>query len=370
MATLHPVILSGGFGTRLWPASRESKPKQLLTIIGERSSFQETLLRAHSFCDASPPLVIANESHRFLLAQQAIEVGVPLLALITEPMARDTAAAVAAAAVWFEKRDPDALLLVMPADHYIAPADRFVAEVSLAAVAAASGRIVIFGVTPRWASPAFGYIRRASGEGGDVTCPIHAFVEKPSVDEAARLIETGEYVWNCGLVLSRASILISEFQTYRPDILAKAREAVAHASVDQDFVRLAREPFESCPATSLDYAVLEKSDLISVRELEGVTWSDIGTWAEIHALSPHDENANALCDGALFVDAKNCFARVEDGRVATLFGVSDLVVISTPDVVFVGQLDDASGLKTLVQKLRAIRPELVAGLAAERKPQV
>jgi mannose-1-phosphate guanylyltransferase/mannose-6-phosphate isomerase len=168
-------------------------------------------------------------------------------------------------------------------------------------------------------------------------------------------------------VLSLASTIVSEFRRYRPDILEKAQQAVAQAIIDQDFVRLARPPLEACPAISLDYAILEKTDLVAVRELEGVTWSDIGTWAEIHALSPRDEHANSLRDNAVFVDSTNCFAHVEDDRIAALVGVSNLVVVSTPDVVFVGPLDGANALKTVVQKLRATRPELVNGLASERK---
>jgi mannose-1-phosphate guanylyltransferase/mannose-6-phosphate isomerase len=342
-------------------------PKQLLKILGEYSPFQETLLRVQGFQGVASPLVITNESHRFLLAQQALEAGTALGGIITEPVARDTAAAVAAAAVWLSNRDPDALLLVMPADHHISPAEQFVAQINLAVEAASAGRIVIFGIKPRWPSPSFGYIRRAGGEPMLRTHAVAAFVEKPLADDAARFIETDEYFWNCGLVLSLASTLISEFRKYRPDILEKAEEAVAKAAVDQDFVRLAREPIEACPAISLDYAILEKTDLVSVRELEGVTWSDVGTWAEIHALSPRDEHANALRDNAIFVDARNCFAHVEGDRVAALVGVSDLVLISTPDVVFVGPLDCASALKSVVQQLRATRPELVNGMASDRK---
>jgi len=250
----------------------------------------------------------------------------------------------------------------MPADHHIAPSDRFVAQVSLAIPAAAAGRIVIFGIKPRWPSPSFGYIRRAAESGNFATHPVAAFVEKPSPDEAARFIEKGEYLWNCGLVLCLASTLISEFAKYRPDILEKAKEAVAQAAVDPDFVRLARQALETCPAISLDYAILERSDLVSVRELEGVAWNDVGTWAEIHALSPRDEHANTLCDNAIFMDSKNCFARVEGDRVAAVVGVSNLVLVSTPDVVFVGPLDGASALKSIVQKLRTTRPELVNGM--------
>jgi mannose-1-phosphate guanylyltransferase / mannose-6-phosphate isomerase len=255
----------------------------------------------------------------------------------------------------------------MPADHHISPAEQFVAQINMAAAAAAAGRIVIFGINPRWPSSSFGYIRRAPEKGIGGTHAVAAFVEKPATEEAARFIETGEYLWNCGLVLSLASTLISEFRKYRPDILAKAEEAVAKATVDQDFVRLAREPLERCPAISLDYAILEKTSLVSVREIEGVTWSDVGTWAEIHALSPRDEHANSLRDNAVFVDARNCFAHVEGDRVAALVGVSDLVLVSTPDVVFVGPLDGASALKAVVQMLRTTRPELVSGLASDRK---
>ncbi|MFL5258836.1 MAG: mannose-1-phosphate guanylyltransferase [Hyphomicrobiales bacterium] len=366
MSDLHPVILSGGFGTRLWPASRDSMPKQLLKLLGERSSFQETLLRLHGVVGVAPPTVITNESHRFLLADQALEAGVKLAALITEPVARDTAAAVAMAALWLERQNPDAVMLVMPADHHISPASRYAAEIAAALPAAKAGHIVIFGIKPRWPSPAFGYIRRAAEERPGAYA-VKAFVEKPSPEEAARYIETGEYFWNCGLVLSRAATLLAEFREHRPDILTKAEEAVNEARKDEDFVRLARAPLESCPAISLDYAILEKTSRVCVRELRGVTWSDVGTWAEIHALSPRDEHANTVRDNAIFVDAKNCFAHVEDGRVAALVGVSDLVVVSTPDVVFVGPLDSAGALKTVVQKLRATRPELVSGLASERK---
>jgi mannose-1-phosphate guanylyltransferase/mannose-6-phosphate isomerase len=342
-------------------------PKQLLKIIGDRSPFQETLLRVRGLPDVAPPLVIANEAHRFLLAQQAMETGTALASLLTEPVARDTAAAVAIAALWLAKTWPDALVFVMPADHHISPADRFVAEVSLAIPAAVAGRIVTFGIRPRWPSSAFGYIRQGALTHDGGIHAVAAFIEKPAAEDAARFIESGEYLWNCGLVLSLASTLISEFRQYRPDIIERAEQAVARATVDRDFVRLAREPLETCPATSLDYAILEKSSLVSVRELEGVTWSDVGTWAEIHALSPRDEHANALCDNAIFIDAQNCFAHVEGDRVAALVGVSNLVLVSTPDVVFVGPLDGAGALKSVVQKLRATRPELVNGVSEGRK---
>jgi mannose-1-phosphate guanylyltransferase/mannose-6-phosphate isomerase len=344
-------------------------PKQLLKIMGDRSSFQETLCRVGTFPQALPPLVVANEAHRFLLAQQAMETETRLAGLLTEPVARDTAPAVAMAALWLTKREADPLLLIMPADHHIEPADQFVAQVRLAVEAAAAGRIVVFGVAPRWPSPSFGYIRQgvASDECG--THAVGAFIEKPAAEDARRFISTGEYLWNCGLVLSRASTLISEFKAYRPDILEKAEEAVAGATADQDFVRLPRGALETCPAISLDYAILEKSDLVSVRRLEGVEWSDVGTWAEIHALSPRDDDANSLSDNTIFVDARNCFAHVEGDRVAALVGVSNLVLVSTPDVIYVGPLDSADALKSMVQKLRATRPELVSGLHQGRKPR-
>jgi mannose-1-phosphate guanylyltransferase/mannose-6-phosphate isomerase len=344
-------------------------PKQLLKLTGERSTFQETLIRVRGFPDVAPPLVIANESHRFLLAQQAMEAEARLAGLLTEPVARDTAAAVAMAAIWVSSKHPDALLLIMPADHHIAPAGQFVAQVGSAVTAAIAGRIVVFGTKPRWPSSSFGYIKRASGAEDLGVHAVRAFIEKPAADEAARFMETGEYFWNCGLVLSLAATLVDELNKYRPDIVASAEAAVSGATIDQDFVRLAREPLENCPAISIDYALLEKTNLVSMRELEGVTWSDVGTWAEIHALSQRDEHANALRDNAIFVDAQNCFAHVEGDRVAALVGVSNLVLVSTPDVVFVGPLDCATALKSVVQKLRATRPELVNGRASDRKVQ-
>jgi mannose-1-phosphate guanylyltransferase / mannose-6-phosphate isomerase len=367
LRAIQPVILSGGFGTRLWPASRDSMPKQLLKIIGNRSSFQDTLQRVGVLSRAASPLIVANEAHRFLLAQQAMENETELAGLLTEPLARDTAAAVAMAAVWLTKQGGDPLLLIMPADHHIEPADQFAAQVELAVPAAAAGRIVVFGTKPRWASSSFGYIKKGMPDAGSATHAVAAFTEKPKSEEACRYIETGEYLWNCGLVLSLASTLLSEFRKYRPDILDYAAAAVTEAVADRDFVRLAEGPLESCPKISLDYAILEKSNLVSVRELEGVEWSDVGTWAEIHALSPRDEHSNALADNAIFVDARNCFAHVEGDRMAALVGVSNLVLISTPDVVFVGPLDSADALKSMVQKLRATHPELVSGNREKRK---
>ncbi|HET7912717.1 MAG TPA: mannose-1-phosphate guanylyltransferase/mannose-6-phosphate isomerase [Pseudolabrys sp.] len=347
-----PILLAGGAGTRLWPVSRDALPKQFLPLIGNKSTYQETLLRVQDEMFA-PPIVITGPSFHFFARRQAEEVGVEAT-IVIEPMRRDSGPAIAAATVVASRRDPKAVVLALAADHIIPDLDAFRATCRAGRVAAEAGRIVTFGIKPTEPKTSYGYI--LPGEAiGDGVHAVKSFVEKPDSKTAARYVREG-YLWNSGNFLFRAAVLLSELKRLEPDMAAAVDAAVANASSDLGFLRLDSEAFSRAPQKSIDYAVMERTDLAAVARGD-FRWSDIGSWDALLDITSRDSAGNVLQGSVVTMDAKDCVVHSND-RLTAVVGVKDLVVVSTSDAVMVVPRARAQDVRELVGKLKtAKRPE-------------
>jgi mannose-1-phosphate guanylyltransferase/mannose-6-phosphate isomerase len=344
---ITPVVLSGGSGTRLWPVSRELYPKQLLPLVGERTMLQETLLRLTGL-GSNAAIVICNEAHRFLVAEQLRQIDLAPEAIILEPVGRNTAPAIALAAL---QAAPDALLLVLPADHVIRDVPAFQAAISAALPAAASGKLVTFGIVPTAAETGYGYIKQAAGEPLAAAFPIERFIEKPDLERAESFLKEGGYYWNSGMFLFRAERYLQELERHAPDILAAARQSLAGSQIDLDFVRLDKASFEACRSDSIDYAVMEKTkDAVVVPLAAG--WSDVGSWSALHAALPADLHGNVTRGDVMVEDSTGCYFHSES-RLVSAVGLKDHVVIETKDAVLVAPKDRVQDVKKLVARLKA-----------------
>ncbi len=347
MATkLRVVLLSGGSGTRLWPLSREAYPKQFLPLVGDDTMLQATWLRVAELADAAP-IVVANEDHRFLAAEQLRQVGASAPAILLEPVGRNTAPAIAAAALQAQADGGDPLLLVLPSDHVIADAGAFRAAVRTASVAADEGALVTFGIVPDAAETGFGYIQAEPGEG---VRKVRRFVEKPDAATAQSYLDAGGYFWNSGMFLFRASRYLQELERFHPDIVTACRAAFAQATRDGDFVRLGTEAFAACPSDSIDYAVMEKTDAAMVLPVD-IGWNDVGSWSALWDVSERDAAGNAHHGDVIAVDSRNSYAYAR--RLVALVGVDDLIVVETDDAVLVARKDRVQDVKAVVAQLKA-----------------
>ena len=352
MTTIHPVILSGGSGTRLWPLSRAALPKQLLPLATERSLLQDTVGRLTGMPEITAPLMVCNIEHRFMIAEQMRQIGTVPQAIVLEPTGRNTAPAIAVAALMLTRDDADALMLVLPADHLIGNVAAFHDAIRTAAEAARKGRLVTFGIVASTPETGYGYIRRGASLAG--TAGVHevaAFVEKPDLATAQQYVASGEYFWNSGIFLFRASDFLQELQALRPDILEAGRAALDAATLDLDFVRLDPVAFEACPSESVDYAVMEHTRRAAVVPAD-MAWNDIGAWSALWDVAEKDGQGNAIRGDVMLENAGNNFVRAETRMVAML-GVSDLVVVETADVVLVASKDQVQDVKKLVDRLKA-----------------
>jgi mannose-1-phosphate guanylyltransferase / mannose-6-phosphate isomerase len=352
---LVPVILSGGAGTRLWPLSRELYPKQFLPLVGERTMIQETALRSSGLPGVTGPIVVCNEAHRFLVAEQLREAGLAPAAILLEPSGRNTAPAVAVAALAalaHAARDGKAaqepLLLVLPADHVLADLKALHRAVTDAIPAAREGRFVTFGVVPTGAETGYGYIRQAGRDGP--ARPVAEFVEKPDAARAKGFVESGDYFWNSGMFLLPARGYLEELGRLDPAMLAACRLAFESALTDQDFVRLDKAAFESCRADSIDYAVMEKTARASVVPL-AAGWSDVGSWAALKDALAGDESGNVTRGDVVAEDAKGCLLYSTDRLVAAV-GLEGHVVIETKDAVMVAPKSRVQDVKRLVERMK------------------
>jgi len=354
MTQIVPVLLAGGAGTRLWPVSRDALPKQFLPLVGERSSYQETLLRVRDEALFAPPIVVTNTDFRFFARRQAEELGIEATVAI-EPVRRDSGPAVAAAALLAKRRDPDAVVLTLAADHVILDVEAFREACRAGSEAAQAGRIVTFGIKPTEPKTSYGYIRRGGPAGPKDVYAVLAFVEKPDAATAARYVAEG-YLWNSGNFLFRADVLIEELRRFEPDMVAAVEAAIETAKDDIGFLRLDPEAFARAPQKSIDYAVMEKTKRMAV--VEGhFRWSDIGSWDAIFDIAPHDAAGNAVHGAGVTIDTRNCVIHSEDRLVAVL-GAENLVVVSTADAVLVLPRERAQEVRELVAKLKATkRPE-------------
>ncbi len=352
---LTPVLLSGGVGSRLWPVSRETHPKQFLPLAGELSMLQETLQRT-SGLEESPPLVVCNEEHRFMVAEQLRQVGLQAGALVLEPAGRNTAPAVALAALRALESDPDALLLVLPADHVIQDVAAFATAVSRAVPLAQQGRLMTFGVVPSSPETGYGYIKCGSELGPDLY-DLERFVEKPDARTAQSYLDSGVYLWNSGMFLLRAATYLEELERLAPAVLDCCRRAMAAAKADMDFVRPAPDIFSQCPSISIDYAVMEKTDRGGVVSLD-CGWSDVGAWSALWEVGTRDADGN-VCVGDVLLD--NCSGSYfrSDSRLLTATGVENLVVVETADAVLVADRARVQDVKRIVSRLKELRrPEV------------
>ena len=348
MGRVQPVLLSGGSGTRLWPLSREAYPKQFLALAGELTMLQETWQRVAGLADAAP-IVVANEEHRFLAAEQLRLMGVEHPAIVLEPIGRNTAPAIAAAALQAMAQGADPLLLVLPSDHVVRDGEAFRAAVRAASSAATSGALVTFGIVPDAPETGFGYIHAESG-GTDGVRRVLRFVEKPDVVTAQGYLDAGGYYWNSGMFLFRASRYLEELERFRPDILAAVRTAFDQAARDGDFIRLDKDAFSASPSDSIDYAVMEKTDRAMVLPVD-IGWNDVGSWSALWDVSEQDEDGNAHHGDVIAIDTRNSYAYAR--RLVTLVGVDDLVVVETDDAILVARKDKVQQVKDVVARLKA-----------------
>jgi mannose-1-phosphate guanylyltransferase/mannose-6-phosphate isomerase len=348
---LIPLILSGGSGTRLWPISRRNLPKQFLSLAGSETLFQQTLRRAAALPDATPPIVVASDDHRFLAAEQLQELGMSGASILLEPVARNTAPAIAVGALEALKRDADALILVLPADHLIGDTKAFTDAVARARLLAEQGWLVTFGIRPDRAETGFGYIRRGAALEGD-TFRVEQFVEKPRPEVAEQYLVSGEYDWNSGMFLFRASRYLEELQQQAPAMLKAARTAFEKANTDLDFIRLDTEAFTAAANDSIDYAVMEKTARAAVVPV-GCGWSDIGSWDALWMAADKDPDGNHFEGDVIALNTTGSLVRSHDRHLVATIGLDDVVVVTTPDATLVARRDASQDVKKIVDQLKA-----------------
>lgn len=348
---LIPLILSGGSGTRLWPISRRNLPKQFLSLAGSETLFQQTVRRAATLADAAPPVVVASDDHRFLAAEQLQELGTKGASILLEPTARNTAPAIAAGALQAMSQDPEALILVLPADHLIGDDASFADAVAKARALADDDRLVTFGIRPDRAETGFGYIRRGEAL-GDFAFSVAQFVEKPKLEVAEQYLVSGDYDWNSGMFLFRASVYLEELEIHAPMMLAAASEAFAKANTDLDFIRLDADAFARAPSDSIDYAVMEKTSRAAVVPVS-CGWSDIGSWDALWTAADKDANGNHLEGDVIALSTTGSLVRSHDRHLVATIGLEDVVVVTTPDATLVTRRDASQDVKKIVDELKA-----------------
>jgi mannose-1-phosphate guanylyltransferase/mannose-6-phosphate isomerase len=346
-----PLIMCGGTGTRLWPASREGRPKQFLQLLGPRSTFQDTVLRVSDPALFARPIVITNSQYRFLVADQLAEIGAEADILL-EPVRRDSAPAIAAGTVFAECRGSGSVLLVLAADHVVDDAAAFVAACRMAQPAAEDGRIVTFGVRPLQPTTEYGYIRPGAPLGNHCFA-VEQFVEKPDQATAARYLADG-YLWNSGNFMFRADLLLAEYHAFQPDSAAAVMQAVERAKTDLEFVVLDGDAFAQAQAISIDYAIMERTSRAAVLPVS-FGWSDVGSWHAVWQLAAKDAADNAVQGNALFLDSASCYVASDKALVAVL-GADNLVVIASEDAVLVANRDRAADLRKMVAQLKVVAP--------------
>ncbi|WP_413664291.1 mannose-1-phosphate guanylyltransferase/mannose-6-phosphate isomerase [Microbulbifer sp. CNSA002] len=345
-----PVILCGGTGSRLWPLSREAYPKQFLPLIGGETMLQATVRRLEGIEPLQAPILVCNEEHRFAAAEQLQEIGHGAQSILLEPCARNTAPAIALAALAALESGADPLLLVLPADHAVSDEVNFQESVESARALAEQGHLVTFGIVPTRAETGYGYIRRGD-KLAETAWKVAEFVEKPDTETAEAYLASGDYSWNSGMFLFRASRYLEELERYRADILTACRSAYKSAARDLDFTRVDREAFAACADESVDYAVMEPTESAAVVPMDA-GWSDVGSWQGLWELAKRDANDNLLQGDVLLEDSQRCLVRGES-RLVSLLGVSDLVVVDTDDALLIADRQRVQEVKKLVSNLKS-----------------
>jgi mannose-1-phosphate guanylyltransferase/mannose-6-phosphate isomerase len=348
---LYPVILSGGSGSRLWPLSREHYPKPLLPLVSEQTLLQETACRLDSIAGLGDAVYVCNEEHRFLVAEQVTQLDRSPATIILEPEGRNTAPALTLAALYLVQQDPDAAMVVMPADHVMQRPRQFVEAVERGAVLAQEGALVTFGIIPDAAETGYGYIKRGAGMAEDAAFAVARFVEKPDQQTAAQYLEEGGYYWNSGIFLMRADSWLDEIKQYRPDILTACRKALGEGVEDRDFFRVNQAAFLACPGDSIDYAVMEKTGRAVVVPIDA-GWSDVGAWSALWNVCPRDSEGNVIQGDVIAEDTHDALLLAEHRCIATV-GLDNIIVVETADAVLVANKDKAQGVKEIVSRLKA-----------------
>ncbi|WXG52270.1 MAG: mannose-1-phosphate guanylyltransferase/mannose-6-phosphate isomerase [Candidatus Sedimenticola sp. (ex Thyasira tokunagai)] len=346
-----PTILSGGSGTRLWPLSRKAYPKQFLPLVDDLSLFQSTVQRVAGFADCSNPLIVCNEEHRFLVAEQLRNIEAEASAILLEPEAKNTAPALACAALAAQERSEDAVLLVLPSDHLIQNVDLFLQAIEKGLSSAAQGKLATFGIVPTSPATGFGYIRYTAEKLDQVAaCPVDEFVEKPPLETAKEYLKSGDYLWNSGMFLFKAATYLDELQRHAPEILQQCRISYDNRGRDLDFERLEKDAFSACPSESIDYAVMEKTDRAAVIPLDA-GWSDVGAWTALSDVSDPDSNGNVMIGDVVAEGVSNSYLRSEHRLLAGI-GLDQLVVVETADAVLVADKSRIQDVKLIVDRLK------------------
>ncbi|WP_170106919.1 mannose-1-phosphate guanylyltransferase/mannose-6-phosphate isomerase [Agitococcus lubricus] len=344
---VQPVILCGGAGSRLWPLSREMFPKQLLSLTNQHSLLQNTILRIRGIKSAEP-ILVSNEQHRFIVAEQLRAINVKHDGILLEPVGRNTAPAIAVAALHAIRHGQDPILIVLPADHTIEHIPQFEEAILKAVNLASEGALVTFGIVPKHPETGYGYIRQ--GQAMSAGFKVSAFVEKPNLELAKQYLESGEYLWNSGMFVFRASQFLAELATFEPHMLTACQQAVAEASQDLDFIRLNKEAFAASPDNSIDYAVMERTTKAAVVSLDAA-WNDIGSFAALWQDAAQDTQGNAVKGDVLLEDSKNCYVHATQ-RLVTVVGAEDLIVVETADAVLVAPRHAVQDVKKIVSRLK------------------
>jgi mannose-1-phosphate guanylyltransferase len=341
-----PVILSGGSGTRLWPLSRKLHPKQFINLVNETTLFQDTILRLPE--DVAEPLIICNEEHRFLAAEQLREIGKKTKGIILEPEGRNTAPAVALAALQFINKGEDPILLVLSADHLIKNIEAFHQSITIASELAENNKLIAFGVVPDKAETGYGYIE-ANINNTDDYYSIKSFTEKPSQKNAKKYLDSGNYLWNSGMFMFKASVFLGELEKFEPEILSACKKSCTTKNIDSDFIRIDNDAFHQCPNESIDYAVMEHTKNGVVVPLDA-NWSDVGSWSSLWDIKTKDNNDNVSKGDVFLEDVKNTYT-YSSNRLVSVIGVSNLVIVDTQDALLVADKQQTHNIKKIVARL-------------------
>lgn len=345
-----PVILSGGSGTRLWPLSRKQYPKQYLPLASDNTMLQETILRLNGLDNLADPIIVCNADHRFLVAEQCQQIGIKNPTILLEPVGRNTAPAIVAAALQSLRDSEDSTLLVLSADHVIQDVDAFHEAINIASQQVQSGKLATFGIVPTDANTGYGYIK-SSEENNNGAYKVEEFVEKPDLKTAQTYLERGNYLWNSGMFMFKADVLIDELTTHSSDIVNSVNNAINNATQDLDFIRLEKQAFELSPSDSIDYALMEKSDNVVVVPLDA-QWNDIGAWPALYDIGTKDSQGNVIKGDVITQDTTNTYINADHHMVAAI-GVDNLIIIDTPDATFIATQDKAQEVKNIVESLQA-----------------
>ncbi len=346
---LYPVILSGGAGTRLWPLSNGNHPKQFLPLVSENTMIQETLLRL-SGLEHSEPVVVCNEAHRFVVAEQLNQIGMKNPKIILEPLARNTAPAIAAACYEVLRKDKDAVVIVLPSDHVIKNKDAFQESVKKAVSEAEKGFLVTFGIVPTEPNTGYGYIKTGGEENGSFA--LERFVEKPNLEKAKEYLADGNYSWNSGMFVFKASRFLEELKSFESEMFELSVKSVETAETDSDFVRLNKEFFEQIKGNSIDYAVMEKTKHGRVVKLDA-GWNDVGSWSALWQIKDKDSDGNVLSGNVINLNSKDCYVNASNANVPVgIIGLEDVVVVACEDGILISKKDKVQDVKLVAEKAK------------------